>query len=612
LGLDDGISGEGGRESKRVSDDKVHASAAAADAAGGTWSSSSSSFERGARRNPSSSEAAVVKKERYGDPNTQVKGSIKALSRKEGQDTEEKKRIKQYQRPRQRRLSNVTREYTPTTLQPKKQPPKKQPLTSSESDDSCPEMDRIYNTPPRSSSDSTHRKHNQQQQPPPTQQRPKHLPPPLPPQAPPQAPPRPLDISTNSNNSIMDDYIQLKLKVAELQSDLQHFQAETSKYKLKLFKMQKENEELKHENKTLLQQQGSNGGGGGAAFGGSSSDSELKKENDFMKRVLYNLERLGKIDKVDELLKSRLDDVDVEEKKRGSGFNSSNNNNNNERRDNVVDGNNIGTSNNVNVGNRRPMLRKAHSSRTTRRCWGEELDWGNSDSSSSKPQPPQANNNGPQRRGSILFRRLSMPFAPPSASNDDDVVEVEEHPMTDAAVNNTRIRRRSFSHGSLSSLFRWPTEENQDTSSNEATVRLDDLGRIQCQQPQPRPSFGEAIKNIQRSFSSNPNMRDNNGQSAAKAAAAKVHPNDKDDGDKKDVPEYVHTDEEANLLQVSEISSDIVPSSRIPAMGGGTSSNFNVDIRQTAKQASTRPTNRGNRDRGLFGSFIREIIREES
>jgi len=401
----------------------------------------------------------------------------------------------------------------------------------------------------------------------------------------------------------MDDYIQLKLRVAELQSDLQHFQAETSKYKLKLFKMQKENEELKYENKTLLQQQGSNGGGA-AAFGGSS-DSDLKKENDYMKRVLYNLERLGKIDNVDELLKSRLDD-DVEEKKRGSGFNSSNNIND-VKDNNVASTNN---SNNVNVGNRRPMLRKAHSSRTTRRCWGEE-SWGNSDSSSSKPQPPQANNSGPQRRGSILFRRLSMPFAPPSASNDD-VVEVEEHPMTDAAVNNTRIRRRSFSHGSLSSLFRWPTEENQDTSSNEATVRLDDSGNIQFQQPQPRPSFGEAIKNIQRSFSSNPNMRDNNGPSATKAAAAKVHPNDKDDGDKKDVPEYVHTDEEANLLQVSEISSDIVPSSRIPAMGGGTSSNFNVDIRQTAKQASTRPTNRGNRDRGLFGSFIREIIREES
>ena len=121
--------------------------------------------------------------------------------------------------------------------------------------------------------------------------------------------------------------------------------------------------------------------------------------------------------------------------------------------------------------------------------------------------------------------------------------------------------------------------------------------------------MGNAIKSIQRSLSSSPNLslRDSNDPVVGN------DPNEKnDDADKKDVPEYVHTDEEANLLQVSEISSDIVPSSRIPAMGGWTSSNFNVDIRQTAKQASTRPMNRGNRDRGLFGSFIREIIREES
>ena len=434
----------------------------------------------------------------------------------------------------------------------------------------------------------------------------------------------------------MDDYIQLKLKVAELQSDLQHFQAETSKYKVKLFHLQKENEELRLENQTLSRQQGNRIGGGSGGGGGSSN--ELKEENDFMKRVLYNLERLGKIDKVDELLKSRLDDAD---EKRRMGLNNHKMQGKNAKKNTNVGTNNnnsnssSSSSNNLNVGNRRLLLRKAHSSKSSRRGWSEEyLDWSSKSSSVQQSQQMNDAHNGPQRRGSILdpFRRFSAPFAPPpppppaanNNDNDDDVVEVEEHPMTNTAVDNTRIRRRSFSHGSLSSLFRWPTEENQDTSSNEATVQLDDSGRIQFQQhqqqQQPRPnSFGEAIKNIQRSFSSNPNLKDNNdsaktkGGAAATATGKKGQANDNNnDGVKKDVPEYVHTDEEANLLQVSEISSDVVPSSRIPTMGG-TTSNHNVDIRQTAKQASTRPmNNRGNRDRGLFGSFIREIIREES
>lgn len=391
----------------------------------------------------------------------------------------------------------------------------------------------------------------------------------------------------------MDDYIQLKLKVAELQSELQHFQAETSKYKVKILHLQKENEELRVENQTLPRQQG----------GGSSN--ELKEENDFMKRILYNLERLGKIDKVDELLKSRLDES--AEEKRGAGLN-------NKKKDgnfnSDVDGGTNNTNDNLNVGNRRLLLRKAHSSKSSRRGWSEDyLDW----SSKSSSTPQQMHGGGPQRRGSILdpFRRFSVPFVPPppvSRNSNDDVVEVEEHPMTNDG-DNKRIRRRSFSHGSLSSLFRWPTEENEDSSSNVATVRLSQFQ----QQQQPKPNaFGEAIKNIQRSFSSNPNLKDNNDPAKAKAAAVgKTHAKGDTDGDKKDVPEYVHTDEEANLLQVSEISSDVVPSSRIPTMGG-TTSNHNVDIRQTAKQASTRPANRGNRDRGLFGSFIREIIREES
>lgn len=400
----------------------------------------------------------------------------------------------------------------------------------------------------------------------------------------------------------MDDYIQLKLKVAELQSELQHFQAETSKYKVKILHLQKENEELRHENQTVSRQQG----------GGGGSSNELKEENDFMKRILYNLERLGKIDKVDELLKSRLDES--AEEKRGAGLN-------NKKKEGIFN-NDVGgtnnTNNNLNVGNRRLLLRKAHSSKSSRRGWSEEyLDW-SSKSSSAQHSHQQMNDDGPQRRGSILdpFRRFSVPFVPPPAhSNKNDLVEVEEHPMTNTP-DNKRIRRRSFSHGSLSSLFRWPTEENQDTSSNEATVRLDDSGIQFQQQQQPKPNaFGEAIKNIQRSFSSNSNLKDNHDPAKTKAAAAgKAHANGNGntDGDKKDVPEYVHTDEEANLLQVSEISSDVVPSSRIPTMGG-TTSNHNIDIRQTAKQASTRPTNnRGNRDRGLFGSFIREIIREES
>lgn len=97
-----------------------------------------------------------------------------------------------------------------------------------------------------------------------------------------------------------------------------------------------------------------------------------------------------------------------------------------------------------------------------------------------------------------------------------------------------------------------------------------------------------------------------------------MHPNGtKGDADKTDVPEFVQTDEEVSLLQMSEISVDIVPSSRIPTMGLlNHSSNCNVDIRQTAKQASaTRPAtvhSGGGRERGLFGSFMRDNSREES
>ena len=361
----------------------------------------------------------------------------------------------------------------------------------------------------------------------------------------------------------MDDYIQLKLKVAELQSELQHFQSETSSYKLKLFNYQKENEELRRENQLMR-------------------DGELKKENEFMKRILYNLERLGKIDRVDELLKSRLDDDDnddvvVEEKRVKPGW--------------------TGTT----QQHKRPVLRKAHSSRSTRPKWGEE-DWGSSDTSISKP----SRNGSQKQRGPILFRRLSLPFVP--TRKNDNNIEVEEHPMTDSAVNDKRERRRSFSNGSLPSLFRWPTEEVQDTSSNEATVRLDQSDRLQ---PRSRPNaFGEAIKNIRRSFSTK-DARDNNNASLTAAINVTSDFNN-DNEEKKDVPDYVHTDEDANLLQVSELSSDVVPSSRIPTMGGGTASNSNVDIRQAAKQESTRPNNRGRRDRGIFGSFIREIIREES
>ena len=126
--------------------------------------------------------------------------------------------------------------------------------------------------------------------------------------------------------------------------------------------------------------------------------------------------------------------------------------------------------------------------------------------------------------------------------------------------------------------------------------------------------MGETIKNIQRSFS--PNDLHVPTKANAAASTTKIHPNGtKGDADKTDVPEFVHTDEEVSLLQMSEISVDVVPSSRIPTMGGTTSSQCNVDIRQTAKQASmTRPTvhGGGGRERGLFGSFMRDIIREES
>ncbi len=485
----------------------------------------------------------------------------------EGHDKTTKKRGKKNERPppRQQRCidNNIVAAATTTAVATEEnstsvhqQPNKKQPLTSSmESDDTnCTEINRIFNsitTPQTNDMDPCEEQRQQSQPSPPTTT----FPPPLapPPLAPPSQPTS-SNFSTTSNNSIMEDYIQLKLKVAELQSDLQHFQAETSRYKVELIHLYKENEELQRENELLVYRQQGN------TNGNEDVDrSELKKENDFMKRILYNLERLGKIDRVDDLLKS------------------------------------------------------VHSSRS------------NSSSGSSQQQPPAApkvTNNGPQqqRRGSNLFRRLTVPFVPP-ANSDDNIVEVEELPMMDtASINNgKRIRRRSFSSGSLSSLFRWPTEEkNQDTSSIEATARLDQSGRSsQSQQRQPRRrSLGETIKNIHRSFS--PNDLDDPTKANTAASTTSVHPNGtKGDADKTDVPEFVQTDEEVSLLQMSEISVDIVPSSRIPTMGLlNHSSNCNVDIRQTAKQASaTRPAtvhSGGGRERGLFGSFMRDNSREES
>eukprot|EP00986_Skeletonema_menzelii_P020700 scaffold32061_cov171-Skeletonema_menzelii.AAC.1 len=575
--------------------------ATAGDHANATGRTSCSS-EREARHD----DAVVVNGKRYDDDSSthNLQGSIKnELSRKaeeeEGcNETTKKGEKKNQQRfPRQQCLDNnivATTEYSLTL-----QPMKKQPLTTSsiESSDSrsrCSEINRIYNTTPRQMNDDTlHRRHRCEQQ----QRGSQHSSSPTLPPPQQQQPPASSNFSTNSNNSIMNDYIQLKLKVAELQSDLQHFQAETSKYKVELIHLYKENEELQRENEALLcRWQGNNVGGVVVAADGSC-ESELKKENEFMKRVLYNLERLGKIDKVDDLLKSRLDDDEAEEIL--VGFR-----NINKGRDN----NAVGT----NAGNQRPLLWPLHSSlhsSMTMRCrGGEELYWSNSASSKQRP-PPKWNDNGPRRRrrrrrGPNLFRRFS---APPVS--DDNIVEVEELPMMDTTAKDTRVRQRSFSHGSLSSLFRWPTDsDNQDTSTNEASVRLDQSGtRSQFQQSRPR-SLGNAIKSIQRSLSSSPNLslRDSNDPVVGN------DPNEKnDDADKKDVPEFVHTDEDPSLLQMSEISLDVVPSSRIPTMGG-TSSHCNVDIRQTAKEASTRPMHSDSRNRGLFGNFMREIIREES
>jgi len=129
-------------------------------------------------------------------------------------------------------------------------------------------------------------------------------------------------------------------------------------------------------------------------------------------------------------------------------------------------------------------------------------------------------------------------------------------------------------------------------------------------------SFGEAIKSIKRSFTSK-DVRDNN-VLAAGGGGGKETSNDDDKA--RAVPEYIHTDEETNfrLLQCSDLSADIVPSTKIPTMGGtssshdydGTDLNFNVDIRETAKQASADyyfPKNSVRRDRGLFGSFLTNV-----
>ena len=280
---------------------------------------------------------------------------------------------------------------------------------------------------------------------------------------------------THTRHSFMEDYIQLKMRNAELQSELQHSQAETSRYKLEVLNVQKENAELRMQNELLL---------------ASGGDRDLKKENEFMKQILYNLERLGKIDNVDEILKSRSEDVNEEVE--GSGYDVG------------------GKKNNATTvgGNRRLFPRKRDNSSRSKNKWGDELDWGSSCGSVTNNGPPQAPlppSTIPRQRHRSLFRRFSAPF---SSSKDNLMMEVQEVPITKSdecslprkdnrRPSGMRRRSRSFSHHSLTSLFRWTQDEEQEISSIGATRSNLQLGESDKSRSRSN-SIGDAIKGISR------------------------------------------------------------------------------------------------------------------
>ena len=380
---------------------------------------------------------------------------------------------------------------------------------------------------------------------------------------------------THNRHSFMEDYIQLKMQNAELRSELQHSQAETSRLNSEVLNVQKENAELRMQNELLL----ASGGG---------REGTLKKENEFMKQILYNLERLGKIDNVDEILKSRSEDLGEEMD--------------------VVRRSNSAAA--TVGGNRRLFLRKRDSSRSKNK-WGDELDWGSSCASVTNAPPPPV----PQQRHRSMFRRFSAPFS----SSKDNLMEVQELPITksdecilppkdNSQPSRMRRRSRSFSHHSLTSLFRWSQDEEQEISSVGAT-------RSNLQQGDSEKSrsnsIGDAIKGISRSLSSK-NLRGSISSTAkADANEPKTVQDDKDNS----IPKVVHTNRGFDWMKCSDLSQDVVPSSQIPTLGGtsdslpvGNDLNFNVDIREAARQASEsyyRPTrNRGMRDKRLFGSSL--------
>ena len=330
-----------------------------------------------------------------------------------------------------------------------------------------------------------------------------------------------------------------------------------------------------------------------ASGGGRGED--LKRENEFMKQILYNLERLGKIDNVDEILKSRSEDLG-------------------EEMDVVRRSNSAAAT----VGGNRRLFLRRDSSRSKNK-WGDELDWGSSCASVTNVPPPPV----PQQRHRSMFRRFSAPFS----SSKDNLMEVQELPITksDECIipskdnhqpSGMRRRSRSFSHHSLTSLFRWTQDEEQEKEISSVGATRSNLQQGDSEKSRSRSnSISDAIKGISRSLSSK-NLRGSISSTAK--ADANNGPNNVQEQEGKDnsIPKVVHINRGFDWMKCSDLSQDIVPSSQIPTLGGtpdsppvyGDDLNVNVDIREAARQASEnyyRPTrNRRKSDKSLFGSLM--------
>ena len=92
-------------------------------------------------------------------------------------------------------------------------------------------------------------------------------------------------LTSNSNNSIMGDYIALKLNVAQLQSDLQVAQAQAKKFTTGLNQAQEVMAKLKERNVKL-----------------GRRNEELEEENVFYIELMGNLERLGRLEGLKDML----------------------------------------------------------------------------------------------------------------------------------------------------------------------------------------------------------------------------------------------------------------------------------------------------------------------